>query len=93
MITLQEVGDNSYPNFVYVVNDSKSKLISFINDFGMTTFKTPLPFSTRGRKFTVLKEELEGKVVLGSKGEKYVVSNGKCTCPGFKFRGDCKHVK
>jgi hypothetical protein len=34
--------------------------------------------------------------VLGSKGKKYIVtSNNKCwtcTCPGFQFRKQCKHV-
>jgi uncharacterized Zn finger protein len=62
----------------------------------------------RGRKFAVnsvqfktqLKEpESEGRVieVTGSKGDVYKVTelNGdlSCTCSGFKFRGDCKHVK
>ena len=35
--------------------------------------------------------------VAGSRGNTYVVRrrNGKmtCTCPGFQFRGMCKHVK
>jgi len=42
---------------------------------------------------------LEEKVyeVKGSKGKVYtvIVKNGKatCTCPGFQFRRNCKHVK
>jgi hypothetical protein len=71
-------------------------------------FKNPIKIETRGRKFVVnpvqfktkLKEdEPEGRVwvVKGSKGDEYKVSelngNRSCTCSGFKFRGDCKHVK
>lgn len=72
------------------------------------TFKNPIRIDVRGRKFVVnpeqfrtdLKEpEPEGRtwVVKGSKGDEYKVSelngNYSCTCSGFKFRGDCKHVK
>jgi hypothetical protein len=71
-------------------------------------FKNPIRIDVRGRKFQVnevqfktqLKEpEPEGRVieVHGSKGDVYKVSelngNWSCTCSGFKFRGDCKHVK
>jgi len=71
-------------------------------------FKNPIKIETRGRKFVVnpvqfktkLKEdEPEGRVwvVKGSKGDEYKVSelngNLSCTCSGFRFRGDCKHVK
>jgi hypothetical protein len=71
-------------------------------------FKNPIKIETRGRKFVVnpvqfktqLKEdEPEGRVwtVKGSKGDEYRVSelngNLSCTCSGFRFRGDCKHVK
>ncbi len=35
--------------------------------------------------------------VAGSKGAEYVVEKDgsvyTCTCPGFKFRGDCRHIK
>jgi len=71
-------------------------------------FKNPIRIDTRGRKFAVnlvqfktqLKEpEPEGRVftVTGSKGDKYTVNevrgNWSCTCSGFKFRGECKHIK
>ena len=71
-------------------------------------FKNPIKIETRGRKFvvnpvqfeTTLKEpEPEGRVfeVKGSKGDVYKVTelngNLSCSCSGFRFRGDCKHVK
>ena len=71
-------------------------------------FKAAIKIETRGRKFVIspvqfetkLKEpEPEGRVwiVKGSKGDEYRVSelngNLSCTCSGFRFRGDCKHVK
>ena len=37
--------------------------------------------------------------IEGSKGNTYTVSRNKttgklnCTCPGFKYRGNCKHLK
>jgi hypothetical protein len=33
--------------------------------------------------------------VKGSKGNSYFVNKeeGRCTCPGFTFRGTCKHIK
>lgn len=71
-------------------------------------FKNPIRIDIRGRKFVVnpvqfktklQEEEPEGRVweVKGSKGDIYKVSelNGaySCTCSGFKFRGQCKHVE
>ncbi len=58
----------------------------------------------RGRKFVKLdpnpfdaQPESNAMVVevQGSKGAVYFVNKeeGTCTCPGFGFRGSCKHVK
>ena len=72
------------------------------------TFRAPIKIDVRGRKFVVNsiqyrtsaeEEQPQGRVweVQGSKGDVYKVSelngNYSCTCSGFKFRGDCKHVK
>ena len=72
------------------------------------TFQHPIRIDVRGRKFVInpvqfktrlQEEEPEGRVftVTGSKGDVYRVSehNGSwsCTCSGFRFRGDCKHIK
>lgn len=73
-----------------------------------TIFKAPIRIDVRGRKFKlntvqfeleIQAEPPEGRVweVQGSKGDVYKVSEVRgqlsCTCNGFKFRGDCKHIK
>ena len=70
-------------------------------------FRNPIRIDLRGRKFVVnpvqfeteLKEpEPEGRswTVRGSKGDEYRVTelNGdySCTCSGFRFRGQCRHI-
>ena len=51
------------------------------------------------KNLAVREPEPQGRfwIVLGSKGDKYTVNevagNYTCTCSGWKFRGDCKHVK
>lgn len=49
----------------------------------------PNPFEVTGKKDPVVLE------VPGSKGATYYVNTetGTCTCPGFTFRGACKHTK
>ena len=58
-------------------------------------------FDKRGRKFEkgnvklfTVKEQANVRTVIGSKGQEYTVndSEGTCTCPGFTYRGTCKHL-
>lgn len=92
-----------FPNHSYIVNDG-STLLAF-RPIGAKEWKTFTPgmnnFSKSGRKFDKLpvpKEfttnlpDISSKLVVGSKGDKYFVKDGKCSCMGFKFRGKCKHV-
>ena len=70
-------------------------------------FKNAIGIDLRGRKFkinpvqhqvTVEKEKPQGRTwtVQGSRGDQYTVSeqHGEwaCTCSGFKFRGQCRHI-
>lgn len=72
------------------------------------TFKNPIRIDLRGRKFREVPNTFGYKIakekplfpqwkVQGSRGETYIVEKTDqgltCTCQGFKFRGDCKHVK
>ena len=54
MITLQEVDATGYPNHKYIVSDDRSKLHAYIiqSSGEEVKFSKPMPFSTRGRKFT-----------------------------------------
>lgn len=96
MITLQEYNTTGYPAHTYIVDDTRSKMLAYIplSSGVRVDFKKPMPFDTRGRKFIVIKEEVvEGRVVIGSKGDRYYVTDGKCTCTGFKYRGICRHIE
>lgn len=77
-------------------------------DAKIKVFKNPIRIDIRGRKFRVnavqfktkVEQELpQGRVieVQGSRGDIYQVAEHRgewsCTCSGWKFRGDCKHVK
>jgi hypothetical protein len=63
-------------------------------------FKNPIKgFDRRGRKFAPgnvtlfnTKKETHGKTVIGSSGQTYTVTEESCTCPGFTYRGTCKHM-
>ena len=71
-------------------------------------FRAPIRIDIRGRRFklnpvqyktNIQLPEPEGRVwqVPGSKGDVYKVTEVRgewsCTCSGFRFRGDCKHIK
>lgn len=42
-----------------------------------------------------ISKALNTRTVKGSKGETYTVNDdeGTCTCPGYTYRGTCKHLK
>jgi hypothetical protein len=97
------------PNHIYFCDDSKSKMYAYIrvgtND--VFTFKKPIRFDVRGRKFVevpnswglAVEDHPQGQTwkVQGSRGDVHTVSelNGNltCSCAGFKFRGQCKHLE
>ena len=99
MQVLQEITkwEDNTPNHKYWINNA-GKMVAFENSFGYTKFKQPLRFERGRRKFTLLEtieEELptNARKVQGSNGKTYIVSEGKCTCTGFRFRGTCKHLE
>jgi len=102
---LQEVtdwGKYKVNNGIYHVN-SAGKLVAY-----QANAKEPLQilnvpstqFSKSRRKFKKIgerPEELDANIVevKGSTGKTYIIDLDKktCTCPGFTYRGNCKHVK
>jgi predicted nucleic acid-binding Zn finger protein len=53
--------------------------------------RIPLKFE----KIGIIDEPTASNVIIvkGSKGNEYRISAGKCSCPGFVYRNDCKHIK
>ena len=99
---LQETTDwGKYPvsNGIYHVNGA-GQLVAYQAPEGeLKTFNKPMKqFSKSRRKFTKVgerTEELAADViqVQGSNGKVYIIEDNKCSCPGFTFRGKCKHIK
>lgn len=95
--------DGDAANHIYVFNDAMTRAIAYVprGKNKVFKFKHPIAIDTRGRTFeelddTVSEPDNDVITVEGSRGEKYYVSNEGlgwvCTCPGYKFRGQCKHV-
>lgn len=90
------------PNHVYLMDGDKAVAYLKWGKGQAFYFKNPLRLDKRGRKFVEVKPNpfKEKKVattieVKGSKGNVYYVDPEAktCTCPGFTFRGNCKHLE
>ena len=97
---------NTAINHTYLLDGDK--MVAYIR-YGTTEpfwFKTPIKISKSGRKFEQASDDLfnlsmnvltpsNTKEVEGSKGAKYIINldENTCTCPGYTYRGTCKHVK
>jgi hypothetical protein len=93
---------NKAPNHTYLLDGTT--LVAYIKQGEKKPFyfKNPIKgFDKRGRKFELLKKnpfkevvKTELREVQGSKGDTYYVNDEEhtCTCPGFTFRGSCKHI-
>lgn len=100
MKILREITDwgpeYNIPGHIYHVLDN-GKLAAFDNGSGLVTFSRPLMFDRARRKFETLQEvsekvDADAITVQGSSGKIYTIQDGHCSCPGFKFRGHCKHI-
>ena len=90
-------GKENTPNHIYVLDGDF--MVAYIQQGTNQhkVFSKPIRFSKTGRTFDLIKdtgaEVPAGRAVAGSKGAVYYVTADGCTCPGFTYRGDCKHVK
>ena len=103
MKAYQEITDWTTPNHTYLLDGNT--LVAYImqDQTDPFYFKNPIKgFDKRGRKFIELDDnpfevtvQSTLREVQGSKGNSYFVNDGAgtCTCPGFTFKGKCKHVE
>ena len=91
--------DEPTPNHLYLMEGEKCFAYVQAGTNEHKVFSKPIQFDLRGRKFQFVREFRVQKdpnvvKVQGSKGETYEVNKeeGTCTCPGYRFRGQCRHV-
>ena len=102
MEALRETTGGQFPPHIYLLDGTK--LVSYIKS-GETEpfyFKNPIKgFDKRGRKFESItpspfKVKMQSNLITvkGSKGNEYTIDTDAqtCNCPGFTFRGTCKHL-
>jgi len=102
MEALRETTGGAFHPHVYLLDGNN--LVAYIKS-GETQpfyFKNPIKgFDKRGRKFATVtpspfnvKKQSNLIKVKGSKGNEYTIDpeSKSCNCPGFAFRGACKHV-
>lgn len=88
------------PNHIYLLEGDSA--LAYINRLTnkISYFSQPMRINKKGRKFVKLDKNPFGTVesklieVAGSKGNVYYVDPDKktCTCPGYTYRGTCKHL-
>ena len=101
MEALRETTGGQFPPHIYLLDGNR--LVAYIKTGTSEPFyfKNGIKgFDKRGRKFEAVnpnpfKERKSNAItVTGSKGQVYYVDAEarSCTCPGFQFRGACKHL-
>jgi hypothetical protein len=90
------------PNHIYLLDGSKMLAYIKAGTKSAIYFSKPMQFDRKGRSFVTLKKNPFKQVQAKSSTVKVAGSNGKvyevdpeaktCTCPGFNFRGNCKHL-
>jgi hypothetical protein len=101
MEAIKETTGGLFPPHVYLLDGTK--LVAYIKTGTAEPFyfKNGIKgFDRRGRKFETVKPNpftvntTPRIEVQGSRGQVYYVNaeDNSCTCPGFQFRGACKHL-
>jgi hypothetical protein len=100
MEALVETTGELFPAHTYLLDGNN--LVAYVKKGELTPFyfKNPIKgFDKRGRKFTpgnitlfTQKKESNERTVIGSSGQVYTLTEDSCSCPGFTYRGTCKHM-
>ena len=95
-----ETTGGQFPAHTYLVDGNN--LIAYVKVGTQEPFyfKNPIKgLDNRGRKFIPgnsnlfnIKKDANERTVIGSSGQAYTVTEQSCTCPGFTYRGTCKHM-
>ena len=95
-------GAPNTPNHTYLLDSDRATAYIPEGAKKPVYFNQPLVIDKRGRKFTLLKKNPFKMtapdptliLVKGSKGLTYSIDPiaKTCSCPGFMFRGKCKHL-
>lgn len=104
-VTVWEGLEYRAPNHDYLLDGDKIIAYRPWGTGEIRVLSGKIKIDRRGRKFEKLEPnpfatpenaaENAVREVKGSKGQTYYVNieEGTCTCPGFTFRGKCKHVE
>lgn len=102
MEAYKEVTGGLFPAHTYLLDGTNLVAYIKVGEQKPFYFKNPIKgFDKRGRKFEktdskTFKAKVKSHLieVKGSKGNSYQVDPDAhtCTCPGFTFRGSCKHI-
>ena len=102
MEALVETTGTGFPEHTYLLDGNNLVAYVKVNEQQPFYFKNPIKgFDKRGRKFVkgninlfTVKANTYERTIKGSNGKEYRVNDeeGTCTCPGFTFRGACKHL-
>ena len=102
MEALRETTGGAFPPHTYLLDGNN--LVSYIKSGESEPFyfKNPIKgFDKRGRKFATItpnpfkvKTQSNLITIKGSNGKEYQIDPDAktCTCPGYTFRGACKHL-
>ena len=100
MEAVVETTGELFPAHTYLLDGNNLVAYVKVNTNEPFYFKNPIKgFDKRGRKFQpgnitlfTTQKESNARTVIGSKGQTYTVTENSCTCPGYTYRGTCKHL-
>ena len=100
MEAVVETTGGQFPAHTYLLDSNNLVAYVKVNETTAFYFKNPIKgFDRRGRKFKpgniklfTTKKDANERTVIGSSGQTYTVTEESCSCPGFTYRGSCKHM-